>query len=120
MDTTVIITTVIGSVLGSTGLFSLVQFLFSRHDAKKRENSDMEKRLVRLEKTSDQTILRVTRMELNNLIHDDPDNIEAIIQVAKYYFLDLDGNAYAHAKFEKWASEHDVPTNWLPSMRPKK
>lgn len=118
MDATGI--TIICAVLGSTGLFSLVQFLFNRYDNKKNKNEEIEKRLDKQEKVIDEIILRVTRSELNNLIHDDPDNEEAIVQVAKYYFLDLNGDAYAHGKFEKWAEKHDVSTKWLPPMSPKK
>ncbi len=120
MDTTSIILAIIGAILGSAGLFSFLQYLISRHDKKNDKLAVVLARLDKGEKVQHETVLRVTRLELNNLIHDDPDNVEAIVQVAKYYFIDLDGNAYAHAKFEQWAGEHNVPTNWLPSMIKKK
>ena len=62
------------------------------------------------------TDIRITRMELLNLIKDDPDNVDAVLQVAEYYFIELDGNAYAHAIFEKWGIEHGVAIGWLPKL----
>lgn len=107
---------IIASILGSAGVFGLVQFLISRHDRKKDDLEGIKKELGSMRSTQKDTNVRVTRMELLGLIRNDPDNIDAILQVAEYYFVELDGNAYAHAIFEKWATEHNVPYGWLPKI----
>ena len=109
--------TVICSCLGSAGAFGFIQYLIARHDKKNDELDSIKKDLDSIKNTQQETIIRVTRGELKDLIRDDPENVEAIMQVAAYYFVDLDGNAYLHAIFEKWAKEHDQPTSWLPQLR---
>lgn len=112
MDVGLILTT----ILGSGSFFALVQFLVSRHDNKKDDLDGIKKEIGLIRKTQKDTNTRVSRMELLSLIRDDPDNVDAILQVAEYYFVELDGNAYAHAIFEKWATEHNVPYGWLPKI----
>lgn len=108
---------IISGLLGAGGLISFVQFLISRHDNQKAELDSIRKELKEIKDTLDETITRITRVELKGLIRDDPDNVEAIMQVAGYYFVDLDGNAYMHTIFEKWAKEHDQPTSWVPQLK---
>lgn len=107
---------VISSILGSAGLFGLIQFFITRHDRKYDRMAGIEKKMDRVCTSQDNMNLRLTRMELTNLIQNNPNNIDAILQVAEYYFIELDGNAYAHALFEKWASEHGVAIGWLPKI----
>lgn len=106
----------ITAILGSAGLYSMVQFFVMRHDRKKEDLVGIKKEINKLRKAQIDTNTRVTRMELLSLIRDDPNNVDAILQVAEYYFIELDGNAYAHAVFEKWAKEHGVATGWLPKI----
>lgn len=112
MDYGLIITT----ILSSAGLFSLIQFLVVRHDNKKSNFASVMKELRSIKEGQKNTDIRITRMELLGLIKDDTDNIDAILQVAEYYFIKLNGNAYAHAIFEKWANEHGVAIGWLPKL----
>ena len=107
----------ISAIFSSAGVFSLIQFIIKRHDDRKDDLKEIKKELIGIKKVQDETILRVTRGEFKDLMRDDPDNIEAIVQVARYYFIELDGNAYAHAMFEKWAIEHNVPYGWLPKLK---
>lgn len=107
---------IITAILSSAGLFSLIQFLVVRHDNKKNNFTSVMKELKEIKDGQKNTDIRITRMELMNLIKEDPDNVDAILQVAEYYFIELDGNAYAHAIFEKWAIEHGVATGWLPKI----
>ena len=108
---------IISGFLGAGGIIGFIQFMISRHDNKKSELITIKKELKEIRDTQQETIIRVTRGELKDLMKDDPDNTEAIMQVAGYYFVDLDGNAYMHTMFEKWAKEHDQPTNWLPQLK---
>ena len=107
---------IITAILSSAGLFSLIQFLVVRHDNKKNNFTSVMKELKEIKDGQKNTDIRITRMELMNLIKEDPDNIDAVLQVAEYYFIELDGNAYAHAIFEKWAIEHGVAIGWLPKL----
>lgn len=110
---------IISGVLGSAGVFSLIQFLISRHDHNKDDLGAIKNDLDSIKTGQTNLNIRVTRMELTNLIQNDSDNLDAILQVAEYYFIDLDGDAYAHAVFEKWATEHGVAIGWLPKIRKK-
>lgn len=40
----------VGTVLGCTGLFTLVQFLIQRHDSKKKDDKNIEQKLDEMEK----------------------------------------------------------------------
>lgn len=113
MDYGLIITT----ILSSAGVFGLVQFLINRHDNKKGDMAYIKNELERMNATINETIIRVTRNELKDLIQDYPDNVDAILQVAEYYFIELDGNAYAHSVFEDWAVKHGVAIGWLPKLK---
>lgn len=113
MDYGIIIT----AILGSAGLFSFIQFVINRHDKKNEAIKEFRNEIKIIKDTQRQTILRVTRMELLNIIEKEPNNIDAILQVAEYYFIELSGNAYAHAIFEKWAKQHKVSIDWLPSLQ---
>lgn len=106
----------IPAILGSAGVFSLIQFLVSRHDRRSDDFATIKRELIKMKKCYEDTNVRVTRMELMGLMRDDPNNVDAILQVAEYYFIELDGNAYAHAVFEKWAIEHGVAIGWLPKI----
>lgn len=104
------------AILGSAGFFGLIQFLVTRHDRKDKDLQDIKAQLKKIRESQRQNDIRVTRIELKGLIRDDPNNVDAILQVAEYYFIELGGNAYAHAAFEKWAKEHGVATGWLPKI----
>ena len=110
------ISILIPTILGSAGLFGLIQYLISRHDNKKNDLAEIKREIGKIKDGQTDTNIRVTRMELTNLLRHDPDNIDAVLQVAEHYFIELDGNAYAHAMFEKWAIEHGVAIGWLPKI----
>lgn len=107
----------ISTIISSAGVFSLIQFLINRNDSKRKDLECIKDELSRLNRTLDETIIRVTRNELKDLIQDNPDNIDAILQVAEYYFIELDGDAYAHAMFEDWAVKQSVSIGWLPKLK---
>ena len=58
-------------------------------------------------KASDATQnLAITRLELVNLIKNDPTNVVAIEKMGRYYFGELDGDQYMTAMFSKWAKQY--------------
>lgn len=108
---------IVTAFLGSAGLFSTVQYFITRHDKRHNDLDIIKKELMSVKSTQEDTNLRVTRMELIGLIDKQPNNVDAILQVAEYYFVELNGNAYAHSLFEKWAKEHNVAIGWLPKLK---
>lgn len=48
----------------------------------------------------------ITRLELTNLIKNDPTNVVAIEKMGRYYFGELDGDQYMTAMFSNWAKEY--------------
>ena len=48
----------------------------------------------------------ITRLELINLIHNDPTNIAGIEKLARYYFSDLNGNQYMSGIYSRWCQEY--------------
>lgn len=50
--------------------------------------------------------LAITRLELVNLIKDDPTNVVAIEKMGRYYFGELDGDQYMTAMFSDWCNEY--------------
>lgn len=50
----------------------------------------------------------ITRLELMNLINNDPTNIVAVEKMARYYFIELDGDQYMTAMVSNWCNEQKV------------
>lgn len=48
----------------------------------------------------------ITRLELMNLIQNDPTNVAAIEKIARYYFHTLDGDWYATQKYSDWCTQY--------------
>lgn len=107
----------ITGLFGGGAVFGFIQFWVTRHDAKKSDIRALRNDIAAIKRSQNDIQIRQTRMELIGLIRMDPDNVDAILQVAEHYFIELDGNAYAHALFEKWAKVHEVPVGWLPKLR---
>lgn len=107
----------ITGLIGGGTVFGFIQFWVTRHDAKKSDIKALRQDIAAIKHSQSDMQIRQTRIELIGLIRLDPDNVDAILQVAEHYFIELDGNAYAHALFEKWAKAHDVPVGWLPKLR---
>ena len=107
----------IGAIFGSAGLFSFLEFLVRRHDHKRSPLKDVQDELkknteetMKAREEARQFNLRITRMELFELIKLDPENKKAILEIAYQYFIELDGDLYMHDMFETWANEYNVST----------
>lgn len=48
----------------------------------------------------------ITRLELMNLIQNDPTNVAGIEKLARYYFGDLQGNQYMTGVYSNWCREY--------------
>lgn len=68
----------------------------------------LDGRIDTLESTVNDIRQDTVRLQLDNLINGDSDNIESILNVAKVYFIDMQGDWYMTEKFKRWGREHDV------------
>lgn len=88
-------------VSAAIGAFTWLQGQFTNAISSQIDEFRQE---VRLSDTSqDQAI---TRLELVSLIKNDPTNVVAIEKMARYYFVDLDGDQYMTAMYSDWAREY--------------
>ena len=109
-------TELIGIILGSAGLFGLIQFLITRHDNKNRLFSKIDHKLTQINDKCDRNELATTRLQLIFLIDSQPDNKDTILQTAQRYFIELDGDGEAWAVFHAWAKEHNLDTGWYKAL----
>lgn len=61
---------------------------------------------ARLDEAHKESQLGITRLELQGLINDTPENRTEIEKLARYYFLELDGDTYMTSMYSKWATEY--------------
>ncbi len=52
------------------------------------------------------TETQITRLELLNLMQNQPENVAEIEKVAKHYFRDLGGDWYATGLYSKWCAKY--------------
>ena len=107
---------IIVSIFGSAGIFSLIQFLISRHDGRNENLNQINEQLKSIDKKCDRNELATTRLQLFFLLETQPDNEDAIEATAQRFFIELDGDAEAWAPFYKWAIKHDVDTGWYKAL----
>ena len=68
----------------------------------------LDARMTSIETTVNDIRQDTVRLQLDNLINNDSENVESILNVAKVYFIDMNGDWYMTEKFKKWGKEHDV------------
>lgn len=66
------------------------------------------KGIEELTKVVDEIRGDTVRLQLNDLIERDPNNIDTILKVAEFYFIDIKKNWWMASKFKHWAHQHDV------------
>ena len=111
---------IICASLGSAGLFGFLEYLIQRHDKKSSPIANVEHMVESLIANDARQELRMTRMELLNQIKLDPDNKQAILEIAHQYFNELNGDLYMHDMFEKWAKAKRVSTAALFAKKGEK
>ncbi|MBP5722601.1 MAG: hypothetical protein J6X18_03360 [Bacteroidales bacterium] len=80
--------------------------LLNWFEAKMTEHLDA--RISSVENTVNEIRQDTIRLQLDSLINNDSENIESILNVAKVYFIDMNGDWYMTEKFKRWGREHDV------------
>lgn len=73
-----------------------------------RLTEQLDERISGIETTVNDIRQDTVRLQLDNLINNDSENVESILNVAKVYFIDMNGDWYMTEKFKKWGKEHDV------------
>lgn len=68
----------------------------------------LDARISSVENTVNEIRQDTVRLQLDSLINNDSENIESILNVAKVYFIDMNGDWYMTEKFKRWGREHDV------------
>ena len=61
---------------------------------------------ARLDEAHKESQLGITRLELQGLINNTPENRAEIEKLARYYFLELHGDTYMTSMYSKWATEY--------------
>ena len=72
--------------------------------------ADLRSEIQILDKRTDQ---QITRLELANLIHNQPNNKAEIEKVARYYFVKLDGDWYMTGLYSTWAKDYDGDVSFI-------
>lgn len=61
---------------------------------------------TKLDEAHRESQLGITRLELQSLINDTPENRTEIEKLARYYFIELGGDTYMTSMYSKWAAEY--------------
>lgn len=73
-----------------------------------REIEAINRRLDSLEQKEDANGLQTARIDLRQALQHSPDNIPAVLELARIYFLNLHGNADLGRKFLTWVKRYRV------------
>ena len=115
MITKEIVYSIILACIGSTALFSFIQFLISRHDKKIEEknskNDEHEKIFEELKEIKGLCTMHekdICRSQLLLLIADYPEDKVEIMKLAEHYFSDLKANWYMSSIFNTWLTSNNL------------
>ena len=87
-----------GAITGATGwITSQVT------NAMSSQIGDFRQEVKESDRRQDQAI---TRLELMNLIQNDPTNVAGVEKLAKYYFQELNGNQYMTGIYSRWCAQY--------------
>lgn len=103
-----IVIVIILAVLGSTGLFTFIQFLISRHDKKKGVIAEIRNDIKELKEANKEERRDLLRIQLMTLIHIHPEDISDVMAVAEEYFIKHTGNWYMSSIFRQYMDENNI------------
>lgn len=106
---------VIGSCLGSTGLFTLLGQIIRNRQEKNDKKDTLRKEVQELRKEQQELRKDVKRLERDScrtqlllMMRDYPDERAEILQLGAHYFGDLDGNWYLSSLFAAWIKKQGI------------
>ena len=92
---------IVVAILGSGAFFSFLQFIITRHDARKGW-----------------TAQNIDRLQLMVLIADYPRKVDEILKLAEHYFVTLRGNSFLKVLFADWlASQNIDEPEWFKGIK---
>lgn len=75
-------------------------------------SNDIDSKIQPLATKIDSIEMDTTRIQLIDMIRNEPDNTDSILKLARHYFVDLSGDWYATAIFQEWCAEKGVHIDW--------
>lgn len=107
------ILTVLIALLGSSGLFTMIQFLLNRYFNKKDKKDEIHQIIMSLAGRTQSSELSDCRTQLLILINHYKDNHYAILKEAENYFFTLKGDSWMIEILTKWAEEENVDIDYI-------
>ena len=112
MQTELLVTAAV-SIVSSSALIGFVQFLIQRHDNRKGT-------MAKLATAVCVQTLDICKMQIMLLIADYPSKVNEILEVAKHYFVDLEGDTYITSLFEDWLESRNIEApDWFKNHKKK-
>lgn len=78
-----------------------------------RVEEQIEEVKEEMHESDENTDRKLTRLELMNLIQNQPTNIAEVERVARHYFIDCNGDWYATKFYSEWATEYGGDLSFL-------
>lgn len=103
------------AILGSSGIFTIIQLLLNRYFSKQDKKDEVQKALTSLAERTHQSELSDSRTQLLILINHYCDNHYAILKEAENYFCSLKGDSWMIDIITNWAEKEDVDISYLIS-----
>ena len=108
--------TILVALLGSSGLFTVIQLLLNRYFSKKDKINEVSQSLSALKERTHLSELSDSRTQLPMLINHYHDNHYAILKEAENYFCTLKGDSWMIEILTKWAEEENVDINYIKKV----
>lgn len=77
-----------------------------------RATDRLDEHIVPLEQDMQEIKLDVTRIQLLHMMEHQTENTEAIMKLAKKYFVDMGGDWYMTAVFDEWCEKQGIHRNF--------
>lgn len=100
--------TLIVGLLGGGSIATLVQFFVKRKDNRSSELKGIRKELKEIKEEIKESQRDRKRQQLLTMVYHNPGNIDTILEVARVYFEDLNGNWYIGSVLKQWADEQGI------------
>lgn len=101
------------ALLGSSGLFTVIQLLLNRYFSKKDKIDEVSQSLSALRERIHLSELSDSRTQLLILINHYHDNHYVILNEAENYFCTLKGDSWMIEILTKWAEEENVNIDYI-------
>lgn len=100
--------TIIGIILGSSGLFAFLTFLITRRDNAKKEIKTLNGKIDNIEQCLIEERLNSTRVQMLIMMNHYKKDKHQIMQLAERYFKDLHGDFYMTSLFAEWLNKNNI------------